>query len=369
MNVKNTIQILGTRGIPAAHGGFETLAQELSLYLAKKNWNVVVYCQEDSSCFFINKSSWSDVDLIKIGLPFSGSLGSVFFDLVSMIIAAFKRQPILLLGYNTACFAIIARMFLVPVIINMDGIEWKRQKWGFFAKSWFWVNEIFGLFLSSFMIADHPHIRKHLERFYKFKKISTIAYGADEVLISDVDSSLLSKWDLRINDYALLIARIEPENKILDLVRAYVLANRSYKFVIVGPVDSKNPYHQEVLKASNGGVVFAGAQFDKQVTKTLRYFSKFYCHGHSVGGTNPSLVEALGASCAVLAHDNPYNRGVAGPGALYFTSVEECAKAMDKLEDLILVNELKIHSKRIHKDRYEWKTILDEYEDLLLKFY
>ncbi|WVM92881.1 DUF1972 domain-containing protein [Halopseudomonas pachastrellae] len=171
-----TIRILGIRGIPAAHGGFETFAEHLSLYLASKNWKVIVYCQEEGAGH-IWQDEWHGIQRMHIPVQRTGPLGTIIFDWKSTLHAAREKSPCLILGYNTAIFTLILRLLGIYSFINMDGIEWSRAKWGPIAKLWFWLNDWAGCWLGNHLIADHPEIAKHLRTRVSNKKITTIAYG------------------------------------------------------------------------------------------------------------------------------------------------------------------------------------------------
>ena len=156
-----TLQILGTRGIPAGHGGFEAFAEMFALYLVQQGWYVRVYCQRPSSERF-SIENWKGVELYKIPVPGSGAFSTIHFDIVSMRMALKCKMPILTLGYNTAFLNALPRLKGIPNIINMDGIEWKRGKWGPLEKAFFYLNEHLGARFGDHLIADHPEIQKHL---------------------------------------------------------------------------------------------------------------------------------------------------------------------------------------------------------------
>ena len=179
-------------------------------------------------------------------------------------------------------------------------------------------------------VADHPRIKDHLSTRVRRSKITTIAYGGEA--IHSADASIVEELGLTPNDYYTVIARAEPENSLLEIVRGFSRQPRRRKLAVLGKYDRDNDYHRKVLEAAGEGVVFLGPIYDKKVVRALRYFSSAYVHGHQVGGTNPSLVEALGASNPVIAHDNPFNRWVAGPGACYFNGAASFASLLDELE-------------------------------------
>lgn len=361
------IAILGTRGIPAQHGGFETFAERLALYLAARDWDVTVYCQTAGSGRR-HEAEWNGVRLVQIPEPRAGARGTMVFDWKSTIDAARRNTLMLTLGYNTAAFCAWYRLRGRTNLINMDGLEWQRAKWRLPAKTWLYLNERLGCWLGNHLIADHPEIAKHLETRVSERKITTIPYGADAVL--DADESMLERYSLEPRSYALVVARPEPENSILEIVSAFSARPRGKQLVVLGKYEpERNPYHAAVLQAASAEVLFPGAIYDQAVVAALRFFAQLYVHGHTVGGTNPALVEALGAGCAVLAHDNRFNRWVAGSENAYFASQAQCETAFDALlEDDPRLAIMRSASRQRHAARFAWDTVLAAYEDLLLEY-
>jgi glycosyltransferase involved in cell wall biosynthesis len=362
---RNAIQILGTRGIPAQHGGFETFAEHFSIYLQQKGWQVTVYCQEEGTGE-IYEDEWNGIQRIHIPVTQEGAKGTVVFDWKSTLHAAKRKVPVLTLGYNTAILSILYRMKGVKNLINMDGIEWRRGKWSPLERAWLYVNEKLGAWLGNHLIADHPEIKNHLSKFVSSSKITVIPYSAD--ILGTADESLLGPLGLEKNRYAVLIARPEQENSILEIVRAYSQARRGMPLVILGNYTPEtNSYHRLVIDAAGAEVKFVGAIYDKDVVQALRFFARFYVHGHTVGGTNPSLVEALGAGSPVLAHNNKFNRWVAGEGARYFATEDECAEQIDiLLHDDELIASMRKHSFQQMTNNFTWDKIHQSYESTLL---
>ncbi len=357
------IRILGTRGIPAAHGGFETFAEHLALYLVAHGWKVIVYCQEDGSGATY-PDVWQGVERIHIPVTQGGSKGTIVFDWKATKHAAQFGDLCLTLGYNTAVFCALLRLKGIPNLINMDGVEWKRQKWGFIAKTWFWLNDWAGCWLGNHLIADHPRIKEHLQTRVSEKKITMIPYGADRV--DEADTALIKPYELSPQSYAILIARAEPENSILEVVRAWSQKPRGVKLVILGNYDSEHLYQSAIKSIASNEVIFLGAIYDKFIVQALRFHSFLYIHGHQVGGTNPSLVESLGAGNAVLAHDNPFNRWVAGDDAEYFSDENACVQGLEKiLGNSQLLASMGAASKKRYDKNFTWNKILSDYEELL----
>ena len=360
--------ILGTRGIPAQHGGFETFAEYLALYLVTQGWRVSVYCQVDGKGN-ISRSSWNGIELIKIPVAQQGVAGTIIFDLLATVHSLRESALPLVLGYNTAIFGLLYRLIGRKHLINMDGIEWKRAKWGKLAKTWFYVNERIGCLIGNHLIADHPRIEDHLATRVSRDKITMIPYGANS--ITHADEKVLQEYSLEKGNYAIVVARAEPENSLLEIVKAFSQKTRNSKLIVLGQyqADTKS-YHRQVLKAASEEVIFPGAIYDSNKLNALRFFARYYIHGHQVGGTNPSLVEALGAGNAVIAHDNPFNRWVAGEAGIYFSSTSELARIFSNEFSKNALTEAKHASAtKIYNERFQWIDVLSQYEALLLQWH
>lgn len=360
------IRILGTRGVPAAHGGFETFAEHLAVYLVQRGWRVTVYCQEEGRGPLF-RDEWQGVSRFHLPAIGKGALSTIVFDWKSTLHAAREEGLVLTLGYNTAVFCALYRLRGLKNVINMDGVEWRRQKWGVLAKTWFWLNDWAGCWLGDHLVADHPQIKKHLATRVASNKITMIPYGSDRVDVAD--SRLIASFGLEPGQYAILIARAEPENSILEVVRAWSRKPRNCKLLVLGKYDPTHAYQRAVQAAASNEVLFPGAIYDKTVVQALRVHSRFYVHGHQVGGTNPSLVEALGAGNAVLAHDNLYNRWVAGDAGVYFSNEDDCAHRIEALLDNArMVGQLQAASRARHAAELTWDKVLGAYEKLLLEW-
>jgi glycosyltransferase involved in cell wall biosynthesis len=356
------LNILGTRGVPAAHGGFETFAAKLAPWLVERGWDVGVYCQlEPGSISY--EDVWCGVRRINIPSKRYGPLGTIEFDLLATQHVLSQPGIDLVLGYNTAIFTVLQRLKRRKIVINMDGIEWKRQKWGIPAKLWFIFNEICGLHLGTVTIADHPEIKKHLARLGRGDSVM-IPYGSDRII--NTDESALQKIGVCADEYFVSIARIEPENSILEIVQGFCTKPRPEYLVILGNFEpDRVQYHARISEAANDHVLFAGAIYDQELLKAIRGHARAYCHGHQVGGTNPSLVEALGAGSAVIAHDNKFNRWTAGDEQTYFTNVSECSSAFDVMQKSSeLLIKARVSALTRHESKFQWIEILKAYESV-----
>jgi hypothetical protein len=213
--VQKSLAIMGIRGVPAAHGGFETFAAQLAPYLVERGWKVTVYCEEPTPTAPY-ESEWRGVRRVHIGYGPDSALNSIKFDwaCIRHALAEKERPPLVLtLGYNTAVFGLRLRAAGITHVINMDGIEWARSKWGPIAKAWLYLNDWSGCLGASHLLADHPEIARHLETRVAADRISTIPYGTD--LVDGADPMPLAALGLEPRRFITLIARPEPENSVL----------------------------------------------------------------------------------------------------------------------------------------------------------
>jgi glycosyltransferase involved in cell wall biosynthesis len=360
------LAILGIRGIPAAHGGFETFAERLAPELVRRGWDVVVYCQDDAGQG--GPAAWNGVTLRHIRPRGRGSLGSVSFDLACLRdLRQEKRRLLLVLGYNTACLGVLPWLRGQRQLINMDGIEWRRPKWSWPIRLWFYGNERLACWLASELIADHPVIADHLATRTARRRIATIPYGADRV--DTADPGALARFGVAPRGYALAIARPEPENGVLEIVRAFAARPRGLRLIVLGGLREGRPYDDAVRAAAGAETVLPGAIYEADIVRALRVFARLHLHGHRVGGTNPSLVEALGCGSPVLAQDNPFNRWVAGPGAAYYRDAADCADWLDRLlGDDERLDAMRRASLARHAEAFTWPAVLDAYEARLRRW-
>jgi glycosyltransferase involved in cell wall biosynthesis len=248
----------------------------------------------------------------------------------------------------------------------MDGIEWSRERWGRFRQGILWANERVGMVVGDHLIADHPEIEVYLKRHAPARKISTITYGAHAV--ADAPEGPVVARGLVPGRYLTLIARPIPENSILELVQGFSVRSRGHRLAVLGAFDDDDPYARDVRAAASEEVSFLGGVYEPGAVEALRFHGVGYLHGHTVGGTNPSLVEALAAGNPVIAHDNPYNRWTAGDAALWFRTAEEVdARVTELLDQPDLRARLGTAARRRHAEEFTWEHVGDQYEDLLVR--
>lgn len=362
-----TVRILGTHGVPANYGGFETAAENVAFFLRDQGWRVIVYCQVAGKGR-ISTDVWRGIERVFVPTDREGWLGTSHFDFRSILHASKHRDVCLTFGYNTAVFNIWQRIRRLPNVINMDGIEWSRARWGKLRQAILFTNERIACFVGNTLIADHPEIEVYLRTRARAKKIRMITYGAHRVDSAPVEP--VRELGLEPGEYLTLICRPIPENTILELVTAFSSRRRGVTLAVFGKYEpDSDPYHRAVVDAASDEVRFVGPVYEPERLAALRFHGIGYLHGHTVGGTNPSLVEAMAAGNAVLAHDNPYNRWVAGDGALYFRSA---ADAADRLDDLIGDEQLRTaladEARKRHAAEFTWEHVAGQYRDALTPY-
>lgn len=364
--MRKTVRILGTHGVPAGYGGFETAAENIALYLVAHGWRVVVYCQT-SGTGPVTEDSWNGIERVLIPTKRDGWLGTSTFDWVSIRHAIHHSDVCLTFGYNTAVFNTLQRFRRIPNVINMDGMEWTRARWGLMKQGILLANERIACLVGNHLIADHPEIEKYLCKQASSRKISTITYGAHAV--SNAPEGPVRALGLEPGGYLTVICRPIPENSILEIVEAFSRVPRGYRLVVLGDFSETDAYHRRVLDCASDEVSFPGAIYEPDVVQALRFHSRAYVHGHTVGGTNPSLVEAMAAGNPIVAHNNLYNQWVAGPSARYFTDSDELAAILDQLlSSSADLDHMALASQERHRKEFTWEHVAGQYEALLTRY-
>jgi glycosyltransferase involved in cell wall biosynthesis len=356
------IGILGTRGIPARYGGFETFAEELATRLAVRGKQVTVYCESDHS----GTNEYRGVHLQYLSAPRLGPFTTILFDLKCLWHARKTFDVVYMLGYGAAAFCFIPRMAGTKVLINMDGVEWARAKWNAFGKLYFKLMEAVAMHTPTQIVADAESIRRHLlERHRKVPACTVIPYGA-AMVESVPDPTPLAHWGLKPNEYYLILCRLEPENHVEEIVQGFIRSKTKRKLVIFGGLDSGTAYVERLRKADDPRVIFAGTEYSPEKVQALRSHCRAYFHGHSVGGTNPSLLESMGCGALTVAHENPFNREVLAEAGLFFSTPQQLAGLIDRIDANEIRDEqqLRTWAREIVKVRYSWELVTDRYEEL-----
>jgi glycosyltransferase involved in cell wall biosynthesis len=357
------LAILGTRGIPARYGGFETFAEQLSTLLAIKGIEVTVFCP----CVSHKRSeTYLGVTLQYVISPPAGPLTEILWDAKCFWLARRSFDVVYMLGVGAAFAAWIPRLFGSAVWINSDGLEWKRSKWSYPQRMYLAVSEALSVLFASRIIADAQTIEKHLRnRYVWLKRVSTIAYGA-RMPTEMPDRKVLDEWSLQPDGYYIVVCRLEPENHVLEILEGFEMAKSTLSLVILGNTEAPNRYVRSLLTHKSSKVRFLGTIYDRERLAALRFYARGYLHGHSVGGTNPSLLEAMACSNLVIAHDNEFNREVLQGSGLYFRESNQLADIIGAIDNgRVDTLHLRKHATEIIKTRYLWDQVAASYLDLI----
>lgn len=355
------IAILGTRGIPNRYGGFEQFSEYLTFGLRERGHEVAVYMPDFHP---FKEPELNGVTLIRKPCPerLLGPAAHFLYDYLCLTDAVRRRYDLVLeCGYGTASLSYpLVRLGRTKVVTNMDGLEWKRSKWSPVVQRltrWF---ESLAVRRSHALVADNLGIQEYLARTYGVPS-HYIPYGADPV--ASADAGHLGRYEVAAARYALAIARLEPENNLEMLIDGYELASPDFPLLIVG--NHLTPYGSVLQKRCKGlpTIRFLGGIYDKPVIDSLRHHALLYFHGHSVGGTNPSLLEAMACGSFIAAHDNTFNRSVLGENALYFTSPEDIRSHLVSTPIHLRASFVASNFARLDND-FSWSSIIDRYEAL-----
>ncbi|MFY9260090.1 MAG: DUF1972 domain-containing protein [Gallionella sp.] len=359
----NKIVILGTVGVPANYGGFETLTENLVKYHDANTRTEVltVYCSSKS--YPAQSTSYLSAQLRYIPLNANGAQ-SIPYDIWSLFSAIWHRQQvILLLGVSGAIALPLVRLLSsARIVTNIDGIEWRREKWQGFAKRFLRCSEKMAVRFSDEVIADNGAIADYVQESYGVKA-HVIAYGGDHALAANAAS--VAEYALP-EEFAFSVCRIEPENNI-HLILAAFSKLATLPLVIVG--NWKNSEYGQALRkeyASNSRLFLLDPIYDLGKLKTLRAQATIYIHGHSAGGTNPSLVEAMHFGRPVLAFDCNFNRSTTEDQALFFSSENELATLVEKTPLEVLKSNGET-MQAIAARRYTWQIVAQQYFQLILQ--
>ncbi len=360
------IGILGTRGIPNYHGGFEQFAEFFASFLIEKGHEVYVYSSQNHP---YKDNLYKGVNIIHCNDPEEkiGTVGQFIYDLNCIIDSRKRNFDILLqLGYTSS--SVWHRLLPKNTIIitNMDGLEWRRSKYNKWVRKFLKYAESLAVKSSDYLIADSIGIQNYLWKGYEVNS-KHIAYGAEK--FDQPRNEIIDEYGLKPYKYNLLIARMEPENNIETILKGAVNSKDKNPILVVGK--STNSYGEYLKKTfeDQKQVKFLGGIYNLEHLNNLRYYSKLYFHGHSVGGTNPSLLEAMASNALIIANQNEFNQSILGADAFYFENEKDVTYFIDLITDKkeytqkITNNLLKIEK------QYSWPIINKSYLDFFKEVY
>jgi glycosyltransferase involved in cell wall biosynthesis len=356
------IALLGTRGIPANYGGFETFAEELSTRLAARGHDVVVYGRT-------NNIQTRETSYRGVRLELLPTISHKYFDTLAhtalSTLHLLARPPDIALYCNgaNAVFTFLPRAIGVPTALNVDGLERKRKKWNRAARAWYLLSERLSTLCPTAVVTDARVIERYYAERYDLHS-DFIAYGAESGRVETTEA--LDQLGLQRGEYFLYVSRMEPENNALLVVRAFERARTGRKLVMVGDAPYAADYIARVKATKDPRILFPGAIYG-QGYRELQSHCRAYVHATEVGGTHPALIEAMGRGAPTLFLDAVENVEVAGGAGVAFPYDEAALAALFDRFCAMADEELRVLSERasaIVAERYDWERICDEYERL-----
>jgi rhamnosyltransferase len=380
------IAFVGSRGIPAKYGGAETFAEEISQKLSKAGFEVYVTCESHR----FHRDEYNGV--IRIHTPsIQGKTLTVptVNDILSTFHLLLRCPKVKLIYYaapDAALAAVIPRLLRKKVIVNVDGIEWKRiaVRRPYFSPGWKFLSPLVSWYLklmerlavklSHAVIADSREIKAYLEESYDAKNVVYISYGARELLNSDIpaekETEVLKSFGLPTGEYYLTVGRIVAENNIHKEIEGFKRAMSDKKIAIVGNFNQKDRYTSYLIKLRDNDprIMFLNPIYDKEVLGILRKNCYAYIHAYEVGGTNPSLLEQMLFGKPILAYDVPFHREVLQDGGIYFRDEEDLSECIKRLENgEVDSKELAGWQARRIKEEYNWDNVAEKYNSLFME--
>lgn len=356
------IALIGTRGVPANYGGFETFYEELGKRLVERGHHVTVYCRD--SYYPKKLDKYLGMNLVYLPNLQKKSLDTLSHTFLSIIHAISKPYDVYMV-----CNAANSPALLLPrilgkkIAINTDGLEWKRGKWGWAARNYYKLSEWLSTKLAHRIVADSIGIQDYYQERYGVHS-SYIAYGA--YINHSRKPELLGSLGLTPGSYFLQITRFEPENNPLLTIDAYKRLTTDKKLVLVGGVPYESEYSRQITCQAGESILLPGAIYDKELLNELWCNCYAYVHGNEVGGTNPALLQTMASGCFTIAIDVPFSRDVLQNGGIFFEKTEEDLStkmrwALDHYEELAVYQKRSLTRIR---DQYTWDKVADGYEAL-----
>jgi glycosyltransferase involved in cell wall biosynthesis len=359
------IAILGTRGIPASYGGFETFAEHLATRLVARGHEVTVYCR--AHYVSPRQLEYHGVKLMVLPTIRHKYFDTVVHTFLSAIHAASGRyDAALICNCANAPFSPILRLAGTPVAINVDGLEHKRKKWGWLARRYYRFAEYLSTLLPNEMVTDAQVIQDYYLARHNASS-TMIAYGSE--VERRPDRAAVRKWRVEPNRYVLYVSRLEPENNAHLVIEAFKKVRTAYRLLIVGDAPYAEQYINSLKARARGDkrIIFTGFVFGQDY-RALQQNAYCYIHATEVGGTHPALLEALGYGNCVLTLATPENIEVVGEaGVPYIDEFDLAEKLQRVLRDGSLVQAYRNRAQQRIQSHYDWETVVDQYDRLFAR--
>lgn len=357
------IAMVGTRGVPAQYGGFETCVEEVGWRLAEAGHEVVVYCRRHADTPAPTDDRYRGMKMVHLPAMRRRSLETLSHTAASVAHMMVKRRfdAVLMFNAANAPFLPFVRLRRMPVATHVDGLEWRRAKWGKVGQRYYRLAESASVLLSNGLIADAAGIQDYYTAEFGAETV-LIRYGAP--IIPPSDPGLLAPLSLEPRRFHLVVARIEPENHVDVIVEGYVASRATMPLVVVGSAPYADEHIGRIEALADERVHLLGSVWDQDLLNALYSNSLTYIHGHSVGGTNPSLLRAIGAGAATDAFDVSFNREVVGDTGRFWRTPDDVARLVESAE---AEPEAAIARGQAAQERarsYSWDDVAKDYEQL-----
>jgi glycosyltransferase involved in cell wall biosynthesis len=358
VSTNTKVAIVGTVGLPAQYGGFETLARYLVEYLGKY-FDFTVYCSGPD--YAQHEKSYHEARLCYIPLRANGAQ-SIFYDGLSLFDACLRADVILLLGVSGAIFLPLANLTGKKIILNIGGLDWQRSKWGRWASQYLHFSERMAVRAATTLIADNDGIAEYLLKTYR-RASYLIEYGGDQTTQPDLTAAERERYPFLAHPYAFDVARIQSDNNIEMILEAF--SHLSDKDLVLVGNWASSTFGRRLKQRYRGypNLHLLEAIYDPQELNLLRSHCAVYVHGHSAGGTNPSLVEAMYLGLPIAAYDVVFNRATTENAARYYRDAIELETRM-KTMSTAEWESLRAPLREIALRRYCWKTIAAKYASI-----
>lgn len=372
------VAILGSRGIPAKYGGFETFAEGLTQNLINRGFDLTVSCEYEDPRYRIEELNGIKLEYFPIKPPNNYFLRKIYenvSDIFFLLRLSKQYEVIIFLGIEVGMFLFIPQLLNkhVKTLVNIDGVMWKRTKFNRLERWLLKINHIMAIRFADIVIADSKEMMRYVDDKYQ-DKTTYLSYGIqtpEKIPWNGKNLKKLTKYTgkkLLPGNYFLVVARLEPENNILTIIEGFLKSDLKTPMVVLGDFTSNDYQKQieDVVGSLNRELYFLGSIYDEELLNMLRQNCLAYIHGHSVGGTNPSLLEAAISKNIIIAHNNAFNREVCKENAIYFNNSNDLKSQLELVDkNPEKYSKIKINVHNSVKNEYSWEKISDGYENLI----
>jgi glycosyltransferase involved in cell wall biosynthesis len=363
------VAIIGSRGIPANYGGFETFSEEIAVHLVKMyGYEVTVVCDAEQKQHNTAMDMYQGVNLRYSSYAKGGNAIGFYHDSIKQVLD--DHDIIYSCGPAGGLFGFMVRRHGKIMMTNPDGLNSRRSKWSKPVQLAFRAFEFAASRFSDWVVCDSKAIETYIRQSYRCKHTFVAEYGAytnPYIREEEVSNKILASYGVKSGEYHLVVSRLEPENNVEEIVYGFQQYKRKWPLIIVGNLQ-KTVFVQKLQAIAGDNIHFVGGIYDKDKLAILRAHSATYLHGHSVGGTNPSLLEAMGSHNLCICHDNTFNREVVSDHGLFFKDADDVSEILQKVE-ANLEGYVAMRDGVMNRvvNYYNWENMANKYNNIFLK--